>query len=247
MTPNIFLCTFVLVFCFLPGLLSIKNYKERLEVSPFKFYVLRNGSYSNTRIEGIKADYRQSQFSEESEEWLDYSGGEGSVITDILEDPDFNKLFSMESGTISDKSGIGKLFHWGHPDYRTKDNCFIMGLHSGAELETITQFIKSLEIFNGTTTDKLLYSMKGILICFPERVLPLTLLQKIPWLKLVERDSVFRATQIQDNSPWGLSRISNPALPVSGKFGFRYTGKGVDIYVMDSGVNTKHQGINFKL
>ncbi|KDN39139.1 hypothetical protein RSAG8_09046, partial [Rhizoctonia solani AG-8 WAC10335] len=59
-----------------------------------------------------------------------------------------------------------------------------------------------------------------------------------------------RTTAVQDNAPWGLQRIStNQALPAGSRANaltFSYTfndtaGKGVDVYVIDTGINTEHE------
>ena len=40
----------------------------------------------------------------------------------------------------------------------------------------------------------------------------------------------------QDNTPWGLDRIDQRTRPLDSKFSSYFTGAGVDVYVMDSGV-----------
>jgi subtilisin family serine protease len=42
---------------------------------------------------------------------------------------------------------------------------------------------------------------------------------------------------------WGLDRIDQRDLPLSGSFTYRYAGNGVIAYVLDTGVNTKHQDL----
>lgn len=259
----------LLLFFFLlhPFLYSVFSQTIEIDLAdrgadvPFsKFYVLQNGTHTlqNPVEESTKSsafspltlplsDLQQYTLQKDPEEWVDVSGGNSMLIDKISKDPSYERLFNMDLDIISDHSGTDAIFNWGDPDYRTAENCFIIGLHSGAEQDVISLLSKSLEVFNGSTTDTLLHSVKGTFSCFPEKILPLTLLTKIPWLKLVERDSVFSSSQIQSNAPWGLSRISNPALPISGKFGFQYTGSGVDVFVMDSGINTRHQGRRMRL
>jgi subtilase family protein len=45
----------------------------------------------------------------------------------------------------------------------------------------------------------------------------------------------------QDNPPWGLDRIDQRTRPLDSKFSSYFTGAGVDVYVMDSGVRASHQ------
>ncbi|KAG8757778.1 subtilisin-like serine protease [Ceratobasidium sp. 428] len=71
-------------------------------------------------------------------------------------------------------------------------------------------------------------------------------------IEYIEEDSVFKTTAIEDqtNAPWGLQRVSsNAALPPGSRantLAFDYpnddtAGQGVDVYVIDTGVNAQHQ------
>lgn len=53
-----------------------------------------------------------------------------------------------------------------------------------------------------------------------------------------------RVTKIQKGAPWGLKRLSNKMLAVNGQGEYRYpssAGKGVDVYVIDTGINIRHK------
>ena len=50
---------------------------------------------------------------------------------------------------------------------------------------------------------------------------------------------------VQQNAPWGLARISQPKRPLNDRcYEYASTGKGVNIYIVDSGVDAKHLGNN---
>jgi len=59
-------------------------------------------------------------------------------------------------------------------------------------------------------------------------------------VKFVEEDGVMTANATQNNPPWGLDRIDQRNRPLSGTYTYNWTGSGVRVYVIDTGIRTTH-------
>ena len=61
-----------------------------------------------------------------------------------------------------------------------------------------------------------------------------------PNVAYVEQDQVVQASATQTGATWGLDRVDQAALPLSGTFGYTATGSGVFTYIIDTGINSTH-------
>jgi subtilisin family serine protease len=57
---------------------------------------------------------------------------------------------------------------------------------------------------------------------------------------LVEEDGIMTADATQTNPPWGLDRIDQRNLPLNATYNYNWTGSGVRVYVIDTGIRTTH-------
>lgn len=62
-------------------------------------------------------------------------------------------------------------------------------------------------------------------------------LQKLPFVSLIEPDGIAKPAAV---SSWGLDRIDQRNLPLNGTYNIGNNGNGVNVYVVDSGLNASH-------
>ncbi len=65
-------------------------------------------------------------------------------------------------------------------------------------------------------------------------------LSEDPRVQFVEEDQVYSLVATQTNPPWGLDRIDQRDRPLNGTYNYNWTGSGVRVYVIDTGIRTAH-------
>src|SRR2546425_1286357 len=96
--------------------------------------------------------------------------------------------------------------------------------------------------YNGSLLHTYTAALKGFAATLPDAAVPLLRLE--PLVAYVEPDQTIRAdgTENMDanGDPWGLDRIDQQALPLSGTYTYTSDGAGVHAYIIDTGIWTLH-------
>jgi subtilisin family serine protease len=61
-----------------------------------------------------------------------------------------------------------------------------------------------------------------------------------PYVAYIEPDGIMSTTTTQSNATWGLDRIDQRDLPLSGTYTYDQTGAGVTVYIIDTGILYSH-------
>ena len=81
-------------------------------------------------------------------------------------------------------------------------------------------------------------ALKGYSITLP--AVAAAALARLPGVESVVADGIATTMTTQSSAPWGLDRIDQRALPLSGTFTYTNTGAGVKAYIIDTGIRATH-------
>jgi subtilisin family serine protease len=74
----------------------------------------------------------------------------------------------------------------------------------------------------------------------------LSALRANPGVEYVEEDQVLEPHATQSSAPWGLDRIDQRSLPLSGTYNYTSTASNVTAYIIDTGLATSHPGFGMR-
>src|ERR671932_477577 len=92
--------------------------------------------------------------------------------------------------------------------------------------------------FDGTVTHVYSHALKGYSLTLPAAAV--ARLAQEPQVAYVERDGVMKADTTQTGATWGIDRIDQRSLPLSGTFTYTAAGSGVKAYIIDTGIRYTH-------
>jgi len=92
--------------------------------------------------------------------------------------------------------------------------------------------------FGGSVSHVYTHALKGYSLTLPEAAVPA--LSADPRVEYVEPDGVMTADTTQTGATWGIDRIDQRSLPLSGTYTYFATGSGVTAYIIDTGIRFTH-------
>lgn len=84
------------------------------------------------------------------------------------------------------------------------------------------------------------HAIKGFAATLPDAALQS--IRNHPNVDYVEQDQTVHMNQVspQDQATWGLDRVDQASLPLSSQYYFNYTAKGVNAFIIDTGIRPDH-------
>src|SRR5919199_303364 len=92
--------------------------------------------------------------------------------------------------------------------------------------------------FDGTVTHVYSHALKGSSLTLPAAAA--ARIAADPRVDYVEADGVMTADTTQSGATWGIDRIDQRSLPLSGTYTYFATGSGVTAYIIDTGIRFTH-------
>ncbi|HKQ99960.1 MAG TPA: S8 family peptidase [Pyrinomonadaceae bacterium] len=93
-------------------------------------------------------------------------------------------------------------------------------------------------IYGGKIKHVYKHAINGFAVKMPEEMA--LLLSEDPRVEYVEEDGIIHTGATQTGATWGLDRIDQRDRPLNGTYNYNFTGSGVRVYVIDTGIRTTH-------
>jgi len=145
------------------------------------------------------------------------------------------KKFNLEEG----EDGLAPLYSINKSGVIPVSAYYLVVLKDNIGAEEVEFKSDAITEFLASQKDKTFkYAVKGFTIQLTSK--DLEKVRKDPNVKYVEQDQVMKISATQFTAPWGLDRIDQQAIPLSGSFTYETTGSTVDAYIFDTGIKLDH-------
>lgn len=144
-----------------------------------------------------------------------------------------------------DTSAVNEIELLPMPKDIRKNNSYLIILENETSSDEVSKISDIVNSLNGTVVNNYSAAIKGLCVEFAGD-LPLNFLEKIPVIKYIEENSMLEPTVVQTQDTgselWGLDSLDGETLDEEYKFNL--TGEGVNIYIVDTPVETGHPDFN---
>lgn len=131
---------------------------------------------------------------------------------------------------------FNEIFRKANPQWRIPGSYIVVFKEGITDVANLSE--KLADQIDGKTQYLYQNSIKGFSVKTSE-----TAIKKLlnnPSIAYIEEDQVVRVISTQNNATWGLDRIDQRNLPLDTRYNYNFTGSGIDVYIIDTGIRFDH-------
>ncbi|MFM1964194.1 MAG: hypothetical protein RLZZ172_3039, partial [Bacteroidota bacterium] len=148
-------------------------------------------------------------------------------------------IFVKKNLMVKDEEGLAPLYATKRIENLSENANYIIVLKDEIDWSDIDFESDKIEQFLSSQRNKTFkHALKGFTIKLSSK--DLKKVRKDPSVKYVEYDQLMNVSFTQFTAPWGLDRIDQQSIPLSGSYTYETTGSTVDAYIFDTGIRTDH-------